>query len=152
MTMVLPVLDRYAPFLRKDDFRDLPLAGSGLSVLLERNCGGRDRVEDEFGVSSQFRLGDPFENFLEVGPADVDCMLEGFVFACGNGLIHDDNTGNVVEVKVDLCLVKYLKVSAGDWLLPCPLAVEVPVVCRSCGVPPLSGVELVQVDHRGPLA
>ena len=29
---------------------------------------------------------------------------------------------------------------------------EVLVVCRSGDVPPLPGVELVQVDHRGPLA
>merc|ERR550532_2802494 len=59
-------------------------------------------------MSSKFRLGNPFENFLEVGPADVDSVLEGLVFVCGNGLIHDDNTGNVVKVKVDPCLVKYL--------------------------------------------
>ena len=42
--------------------------------------------------------------------------------------LDGDETGNVVWVKVDLCLVKYLKVSFGDWLLSCPPGVEVLVV------------------------
>ena len=66
--------------------------------------------------------------------------------------LDGNETGNVIEVKVDLCLGKYFKVSFGDWLLSCPLGVEVLVACRPGDVPPLPGVELVQVDHRGPLA
>ena len=42
--------------------------------------------------------------------------------------LDGDEIGNVVGVKVDLCLIKYFKVSFGDWLLSCPLGVEVLVV------------------------
>ena len=86
-----------------------------MSVLLDWYCRGWDWIEDEFGVSSHLWLCNPFENFLQVGTADVDGMLEVLIFVLSDGLIHDDKTANVdvVEVKVDLCLVKILKVSLG---------------------------------------